>query len=103
MPEVLPSSSSCSKWVRLQEKFETSARPTVCSFSIAFFLIERNHEVFRGKGIAEQPRQKRRKAVEAEYPDHGTHLPTERRQGFIPDSVLETLHSFVSTASEEDR
>ena len=32
------------------------------------FLIDRNHEVFRGKGSAEELRQTMRAAVEREYP-----------------------------------
>ena len=48
-------------------------------------------------------RLKTNKKVDAEYRDHETHLPIEQRQGFIPDSILEAIHSFLSTTSEEDR
>ena len=78
---------------------QVHVRPFVL-LALLFFLIDRNHEVFRGKGTAEQLRDKMRKAVEAEYPDNETHLPEEQRQGYIPDSIVEALESFISHVSE---
>ena len=43
------------------------------------YLIEQNHEVFKGKGTAEELRERMRKAVEKEYPETEANKP-------LPDS-----------------
>ena len=43
-------------------------RPYVL-FALLDFLIDRNHEVFRGKGSAQELRAKVRNAVQREYPE----------------------------------
>ena len=45
------------------------------------FLIGRNYEVFRGKGVAQELREKMRAAVEIEYPGSEKHLPECDRVG----------------------
>ena len=55
------------------------------------YLIEQNHEVFRGKGSAEELRERMRKAVEKEYPETEADKPHAERKGAIPTSVLELL------------
>ena len=55
------------------------------------YLIEQNHEVFRGKGSAEELRERMRKAVEKEYPETEADKPHEERKGAIPTCVLELL------------
>ena len=65
-----------------------------------YFLIDRNHEAFRGKGSAQELYDKMREAVEREYPDHEQHKPEEDRERHIPLSMQESLDAFLS---EEDR
>ena len=45
------------------------------------FLIDRQHEVFRGKGSPSELKELMRKVVAAEYPEHESHLPLAERQG----------------------
>ena len=51
------------------------------------FLIDRNHEVFRGKGSAQELRAKVRNAVQREYPETEAHTPEPERLGHIPPSI----------------
>ena len=51
------------------------------------FLIDRNHEVFRGKGSAQDLRAKMRSAVQREYPETEADKPESERQGHIPPSI----------------
>ena len=55
------------------------------------FLIDRNHEVFRGKGSALELKAKMREAVAREYPEQEGEVSEERREGCIPASILEAL------------
>ena len=55
------------------------------------YLIEQNHEVFRGKASAEELREQMRKKVEKEYPETEANTPQAERTGAIPTSVLELL------------
>ena len=73
---------------------QVHVRPCVL-LALFFFLIDRNHEVFRGKGTAEQLRDKMRQAVEAEYPDNEKHLSEEQRRVYISESLVEALESFI--------
>ena len=74
-------------------------RPHVL-LALLYFLIDRNHEAFRGKGSAQELYEKMREAVEREYPDHEQNKPEEDREGHIPVSIQESLDAFLS---EEDR
>ena len=79
---------------------QVHVRPFVL-LALLFSLIDRNHEVFRGKGTVEQLRDKMRHAVEAEHPDNEKHLPEEQRHGYIPESIVEALESFISHVAED--
>ena len=57
------------------------------------FLIDRNHEVFRGKGSALELKEKMREAVARQYPERESQLPDEARNGSIPLSVLQALQA----------
>jgi len=51
------------------------------------FLIDRNHEVFRGEGSAQELRAKVRSAVQREYPETEADNPEAERVGHIPPSI----------------
>ena len=55
------------------------------------FLIDCNHEVFRGKGSAEQLRAKVRNAVQREYPETEADKPEVERLGHSPPSITSIL------------
>ena len=55
---------------------------------LLYFLIDRNHEVFRGKGSAVALKQKMQQAVEREYPETESHKPETERNGHVPPSIL---------------
>ena len=57
------------------------------------YLIEQRHEVFVGKGSAEELRQRMRAAVAREYPEQEADIPEEERQGTMPPSILEVLRA----------
>ena len=57
------------------------------------YLIEQRHEVFVGKGSAEELRQRMRAAVAREYPEQEADIPEEKRQGAMPPSILEVLRA----------
>ena len=42
---------------------------------------------------AQALRERMRAAVEAEYPEQEGHLPVEKREGTIPESILEVLEA----------
>ena len=63
------------------------------------FLIDRNHEVFRGKGSPLELKERMRTAVAREYPETEGHLPETEREGAIPTSILEALRA--AEAEEE--
>ena len=65
------------------------------------FLIDRNHEVFRGKGSAEELRTQMRAAVQREYPEQEGSKPEEDREGTIPSSVLAALHEAQASNRDE--
>ena len=54
------------------------------------FLIDRNHEVFRGKGSPAELRERMRTAVRREYPEIEDG-PEEERVGTVPPSILQLL------------
>ena len=58
------------------------------------FLIDRNHEVFRGKGVAQELRENMHAAVEKEYPGEEKHVPECDRLGEIPSSVEKLLWDY---------
>ena len=64
------------------------------------FLIDRNHEVFRGKGSALELKERMREAVERHYPEKEAHVPEGQRQGSIPPSILEALRAAESERQE---
>ena len=55
------------------------------------FLIDSNHEAFRGKGSALDLKAKMRRLVEEEYPEEEGQLPEEQRLGTVPPKLLEVL------------
>jgi len=86
---------------------QVTVRPWVL-IRLLDFLIDRNHEVFRGKGSAEELRRRMREAVEREYPvapaDRGK--PEEEQAGSVPPSILELLqehHGSAEAAPEEEQ
>ena len=64
------------------------------------FLIDRNHEVFRGEGSALELKARMREAVARQYPEKETHVPEAQRQGFIPPAILEALRAAESERQE---
>ena len=56
---------------------------------LLYFLIDQNHEVFRGKGTAIELKAKMRAAVEREYPETESTMPESQRSGHIPESLLQ--------------
>ena len=56
---------------------------------LLYYLIDQNHEVFRGKGAAIELKAKMRAAVEREYPETEAGVPESQRQGHIPESLLD--------------
>ena len=58
------------------------------------FLIGRNCEVFRGKGVAQELPENIRAAFEKEYPNEEKHLPECDRLGKIPSSVEKLLWDY---------
>ena len=61
-------------------------------------LIDKNHEVFRGKGSAAELRAKMRAAVEREYPEEEAAVPETERMGTIPRSI----HQLLEESEKED-
>ena len=55
------------------------------------FLIDRQHEIFRGKGSPAELKQLMRKVVAAEYPEREGHLPPRDRQGEVPASIASKI------------
>ena len=55
------------------------------------YLIDQNHEVFRGKGSAVELKQKMRSAVSREYPETEDGVPLEEREGHLLAAILTTL------------
>ena len=58
---------------------------------LLFFLIDRNHEVFRNKGCAVELKKKMKEAIQQEYPDEESEKPEAQREGSIPTALLEAL------------
>jgi hypothetical protein len=69
---------------------QVHVRPFVL-IALLDFLIDRNHEAFRGKGSAEELRVRMRTAVAREYPETEANVPDNAKTGHIPQSVLEVL------------
>ena len=67
------------------------------------YLIEQRHEVFVGKGSAEELRQRMRAAVAREYPEQEADIPEEERQGTMPPSILEVLRAQEAEKMMTDR
>ena len=57
------------------------------------YLIDHNHEVFRGKWSAQELRRKMREAVHEKYPTaaHDVGKPEEEQVGFVPNSIIDLL------------
>jgi len=55
------------------------------------YLIDHNHEVFRGKGGPLELKQKMRTAVAREYPETEEGVSLQERAGHLPASILATL------------
>jgi len=69
---------------------QVMARPFVL-LHLLDYLIDHNHEVFRGKGSAEKLKRQMREAVEREYPEREAHIEECARTGSIPPSILQLL------------
>jgi len=69
---------------------QVHVRPFVL-IALLDFLIDRNHEAFRGKGSAEELRVRMRTAVAREYPETELNVPDSEKTGHIPQSILEVL------------
>ena len=67
---------------------QVQVRPAVL-LHLLHFLIDRNHEVFRGKGSAEEFYEQIGKSVEAEYPQEDS----------IPEALLEVIEEAQSQSS----
>ena len=50
---------------------------------------------------AQALRERMRAAVEAEYPEQEGHLPVEKREGTIPESILEVLEAGLESQTAE--
>ena len=55
------------------------------------FLIDRRHEVFKGKGSPEELKRKMREIVAREYPEREGHIDLDQRAGEVPQGILETM------------
>ena len=66
------------------------------------YLIGQNHEVFRGKGTAEELRDRMRRAVEREYPETEANKPEADRIGEIPASVATLLSETQGDLAAEE-
>jgi hypothetical protein len=55
------------------------------------FLIDSNHEVFRGKGSALELKAKMKSIVTSEYKETESHLPEDEREGTVPESLLTSM------------
>ena len=62
------------------------------------YLIDQDHEVFRGKGTVAVLKQRMRAAVEREYPEQEGDKPEEQRDGTIPQSIAKVFEEI-----EEER
>ena len=67
---------------------QVQVRPAVL-LHLLHFLIDRNHEVFRGKGSAEELYEQMAKSVEAEYP----------QEDAIPEALLEVIEECQSQSA----
>ena len=98
--EVLPRRPECLKYIlRVQLRVggknleralrRLTVRPFVL-LELLYFLIDHNHEVFRGHGTAQALRQKMAAAVAQNYPvDKDTaHLPVEEQTWQVPSNLL---------------
>ena len=82
---------------------EVYVRPFVLLLLLDF-LIDRNHEVFRGKGSVALLKERMREAVAKHYPEEEGHLPEEEREGRMPESIrtiLEEQHAEAVERAEE--
>ena len=107
----IPRSSECLKYMlRVQLKVgnvdftkklkQLYIRPWMV-LRLLYYLIEQNHQVFRGKGRAIELKERMRAAVEREYPETEGHLPEEQREGHIPQSLLKMLREADEEKSRE--
>ena len=55
------------------------------------YLIDEDHEVFRGKSSVVLLKQRMREAVERQYPETEGNKPEEARDGTIPKSIQDVL------------
>ena len=70
---------------------------------LLYQLIDQGHEVFLGKVSAAALKEKMRAAVEKEYPETEAHVPEERRQGSIPQSILDVLKEVEEETKEQKK
>ena len=87
------------EWFGFQKAFEASARPTFVLIALLDFLIDRNHEVFRGKGSAQDLRAKVRSAVQREYPETEADKPENERLGHRAAASVLGHRAFVQETS----
>ena len=78
---------------------QTMVRPFVL-VALLDYLIAQNHEVFRGKGSAQELRARMREAVAREHPEMEPDKAPEARQGTIPKDILDFINK--SMGEKED-
>ena len=64
---------------------QVQVRPFVL-LHLLYFLIDRNHEVFRGKGTAQDLKRRMDAAVAEEHMEQEAHMPEAERQGAAESS-----------------
>ena len=69
---------------------DLKVRPFVV-LQLLYFLIDRGHPVFKGKGAAIELKERMRVSVTREYPETEDEKPLEERQGHVPESILRVL------------
>ena len=67
---------------------------------LLFFLIDRGHPVFKGKGAAIELKERMRASVAREYPETEGEKPFEEREGHVPESILRVLREIEAEKRE---
>ena len=71
---------------------QLTVRPYVL-LQLLYYLIDQNHAVFRGRGSAQQLRERMRAAVQREYPVSAEQMtrPDGEQEWFLPTDYIESL------------
>ena len=78
---------------------DLKVRPFVV-LQLLFFLIDRGHPVFKGKGAAIELTERMRASVAREYPETEGEKPFEEREGHVPESILRVLREIEAEKCE---